>query len=130
MEEGANGSGDAEAKGRMNIRGGVVLRTLDGATVCAKPLGAIGLSDNRTDCANWQPTSAEVLHLLPLLNRTSIACYSPFACAFLAPAAGAAVRRSSVGATSTVDCTSCVPQQWFLRHLIAGTVQFFTSKST
>ncbi|VDK22269.1 unnamed protein product [Taenia asiatica] len=129
MEEGANDACGAEAKGHMNIRGGVVFRTLGGATVCAKPLGAIGISDKRTDCANWQPSPAEVLHLLPLINRISIACYSPFACAFLAPAAGAAVRRSSVGATSTVDCTSCVPQQWLLRHLIAGTVQFFTKQT-
>ncbi|KAL5107096.1 Fascin-2 [Taenia crassiceps] len=129
MEEGASGSSGAEAKGHMNIRGGVVLRTLDGATVCAKPLGAIGISDKRTDCANWQPSPAEVLHLLPLINRISIACYSPFACAFLAPAVGATMRRSGVGATSTVDCTSCVPQQWFLRHLIAGTVQFFTKQT-
>ncbi|CDI97992.1 fascin 2 [Echinococcus multilocularis] len=129
MEEGTSSGGEGESKGRLNLRGGVVLRTLDGATVCAKPLGAIGISDKRIDCAAWQPSPAEVLHLLPLINRISIACYSPFACAFLAPAAGAPTRRSSLGATSTVDCTSCVPQQWFLRHLISGTVQFFTKQT-
>ncbi|VDM17537.1 unnamed protein product [Hydatigera taeniaeformis] len=129
MEDSTNNSGGVEGKGRVNIRGGVVLRTLDGATVCAKPLGAIGISDKRTDSANWQPGPSEVLHLLPLINRTSIACYSPFACGFLAPSVGTATRRSSVGAASTVDCTGCVPQQWFLRHLIAGTVQFFTRQN-
>lgn len=95
-----------------------------------KPLGALGVADRLPDTAGWTPTSPEVLHLLPMINRTSVAIYSPLACAYLAPAISNSsnVRRISFDTSSAVDCTSYVPQQWYLKNLITGAVQFFTSK--
>lgn len=126
---------DYMENGRVNPRGGVALRNVDGSIVSAKPLGSLGVSERRSESDTlWQPTPAEVFHLVPLVNRPSIACYSPLACAFLAPTSSssstASARRPSFGSSSMVDCTNCTPHQWFLRHLISGTVQFFTSESS
>ncbi|KAM3176886.1 hypothetical protein ACTXT7_005582 [Hymenolepis weldensis] len=120
--------GDGDGKGKTNPYGGIVIRISDGRSAAVKPLGALGVADRLPDTTGWTPTSPEVLHLLPMVNRTSVAIYSPLACAYLAPtiSGGSNARRTSFGASSAVDCTSCVPQQWYLKNLITGAVQFFT----
>ncbi|VDO04902.1 unnamed protein product [Rodentolepis nana] len=119
---------DGGTKTKINPYGGIVIRTLEGRSTAVKPLGALGATERLADTSGWTPTPPEVLHLLPLINRTSVAIYSPLACAYLAPITphSSNARRTSFGASSAVDCTSCVPQQWFIRNLVNGTVQFFT----
>ncbi|VDD74203.1 unnamed protein product [Mesocestoides corti] len=112
-----------EGKPHRNNAGGIVLRTPEGMPVCAKTLGAIGVSERPIDAA-WKPVPAEVLHMVTLVNRTSIACYSILACGFLAPAIG---RRT--GGECGADCANTNPEQWFLRHLVAGTVQLFAKQN-
>lgn len=120
-------NGDGGNKTKVNPYGGIVIRTLDGRSAAVKPLGVLGATDRFPDTLGWTPTPPEVLHLLPMINRTSVAIYSPLACAYLAPITSnnSNARRTSFGSSSGVECTSCVPQQWFLRHLVTGTVQFF-----
>ncbi|KAM7534691.1 hypothetical protein Aperf_G00000109691 [Anoplocephala perfoliata] len=118
-QEGGNGTG----KPKVEPRGGVVIRTSDGRMAAVKPLGALSVTDHVADAEGWQPTIPEILHLLPMVNRSSVACYSPLASGYLAPTSSNSTARR---ANSTVDCSICISHQWFLRHLNMGTVQFFT----
>ncbi|KAL7056114.1 hypothetical protein AAHC03_021089 [Spirometra sp. Aus1] len=105
---------------KVNTRGGIVLRSLDGLAVSAKTLGSISTSDNHRVTADYRPTESEIFHLIPFMNRRSVALYSALTYGFLAPTT------SRRGDDLSLECGNATAEEWFIRRLPSGACQLFS----
>ncbi|VDN19053.1 unnamed protein product [Dibothriocephalus latus] len=107
-------------RNQLNNRGGIVLRSLDGMAVGAKTLGCISTAENHRITESYRPTESEVFHLIPFLNRPSIALYSALAFGFLGPSA------SRRGDELSLDCANAIAEEWFIRRLHSGACRLYS----
>uniref|UniRef100_A0A0X3PMM8 Fascin-2 n=1 Tax=Schistocephalus solidus TaxID=70667 RepID=A0A0X3PMM8_SCHSO len=102
---------------KVNARGGILLRSVDGLVVSAKALGPISTAENHRITADYRPTESEIFHLIPFMNRPSVALYSALAYGFLGPTT------SRRGDKLSLECGTTIVGEWFVRRLPSGTCQ-------